>query len=135
MEPTVRSRGLGLRIREAREAKGWSLRNLAASSGLAHSFISNLESGRYRTASPDKLSALARALDIPADDLLVLSGYRVPETLPSFGPYLRSRYGEQLPESAISQLNDYFELLRDKYSDEPDADAGAAPSARSGGSR
>src|SRR5260370_9527736 len=115
MEHNSRSKALGVRGREAREAKGWSLRQLAATVGMAHSFIRGVERGRYRTAYTDKLTALARALDIPPEDLLTLSGYRVPESLPSFGPYLRSRYGEDLPEAEIAHLADYFELLRAKY--------------------
>lgn len=134
MEPNVRSKGLGLRIREARGAKGWSLRQLAATVGMAHSFIGNLEEGRFRTVSPDKLTALARALEIPPEDLLTLSGYRVPEALPTFGPYLRSRYGEDLPEAEIAHLTDYFELLRAKYSDEAPADD-QAPQTKTGGPR
>src|SRR5487761_1547175 len=125
MEPNVRSKALGLRIREAREAKSWSLRQLAATVGMAHSFISNLEDGRFRTVSPDNLTALARALDIPPEDLMTLSGYRVPEALPTFGPYLRSRYGEDLPEAEIAHLAEYFDLLRAKYSDRDEPNGAA----------
>ncbi len=120
MEPTRRSKQLGRTVTEAREAKELSLRGLAEKVGMTHSFMARLEAGRFQTVSPDNLRAIANALDVPVEDLFTLSGYKVPESLPTFEPYLRTRYGEELPDQAIEQLNEYFEMLRDKYTGDVD---------------
>ncbi len=133
METPTRGHRLGEAVHRARQARGLSIRKLAETAGVTHSFIARLEAGRFQTVSPDNLTALAHALDIAPEDLFVLSGYAVPERLPTFGPYLRARYGE-LPEQAIDQLNQYFELLRDKYGDRgaTDDDSDDAAAARGG---
>ncbi len=133
MKSPTRGQQLGDAIRRARQARGLSIRRLAEMAGVTHSFIAKLEAGRFQTVSPDNLTALAHALSVAPEDLFALSGYAVPERLPTFGPYLRARYGE-LPESAIDQLNQYFELLRDKYGEREttDDDSDDAASARGG---
>ena len=135
MEPQTRGQRLGEAVRHARQARGLSIRKLADRAGVTHSFIAKLEGGRFQTISPDNLTALARALEIAPEDLFSLSGYAVPERLPTFGPYLRARYGE-LPDQAIDQLNEYFELLRGKYTGVTPADDEAdEPAAGRGGQR
>lgn len=57
---------LGQAIREAREAKGISLRKLAAAVGLSAPFMSDLEHGRRST---NKLPQIAKALGLPVADL------------------------------------------------------------------
>lgn len=39
----------GREVRAARQAKGWSVRDLGAMVGLSRSAISNIEAGRYNT--------------------------------------------------------------------------------------
>ena len=60
---------IGLRIRERRDARGLTLRALAARSGVSPSTISDIERG---TKSPtiSTLALLADALDAPIADLL-----------------------------------------------------------------
>ena len=89
---------LGELIQKTREAAGLSARKLEELSGLDHSFISKLEKSTYQSVSPDTLTTLSASLGIPAADLFALAGFQVPGSLPSFfGPYLRARYGEELP--------------------------------------
>jgi transcriptional regulator with XRE-family HTH domain len=57
------------RIRELREARGWSQEQLAAKAGTTHSVISRLESGERRLNS-DNMQAIARALGVPWAELL-----------------------------------------------------------------
>jgi len=116
MEPKPAMFELGRVLRQAREAKRFSARRLAAVAGVTHSFISKLEAAQFQTVSADNLAALARALGLPAEDLFALAGYRVPEGLPTFGPYLRARYGKELPEHAMGALDELFGALREKYS-------------------
>lgn len=138
MKPHKDMQELGRVIREARERQGLSARKLEIRSGLNHSFISKLEAGRYDTVSADSLTALAGALAIPLEDLYSLAGFQFPAALPSFGPYLRTRYGEELPAGALAELSELFDSLRHRYpgSDQVDdegADTGVAR--QSGGSR
>lgn len=107
---------LGQRIRETREEAGLSARGLEEECGLDHSFISKLEKGKYQSVSIKSLTALAGALDLPIEDLYTLAGYQVPDSLPSFGPYLRARYGEELPDGARAALNELFDTLSRNYS-------------------
>jgi transcriptional regulator with XRE-family HTH domain len=92
--------------------RGLSLRSLADIAGLHHSFLSKLELGAYDSVSAESLMALAEALDLPPADLFSLAGYRLPESLPSFGPYLRTRYGEELSDDDLSALTHMFEAMR-----------------------
>jgi transcriptional regulator with XRE-family HTH domain len=107
---------LGQRIREAREEAGLSARRLEEACGLDHSFISKLEKGKYQSVSTKSLTALANALDLPIEDLYAMAGYQVPDSLPSFGPYLRARYGAELPDGARAALNELFDTLSRNYS-------------------
>jgi len=110
---TPKSRQLGQLIRRYREAKGWSQRTAADKMGYHHSYLARIESGAYASPAPKQLKAMARTLGAPIEDLYALAGYQVPERLPALAPYLRAKY--DLPEQAVDQLEEYFELLNDKY--------------------
>lgn len=59
--------GLGQadRLRFTREKLGWSLRDLAAASGVSTRTIRDIESGTKKGTSADLLAALADALHVP----------------------------------------------------------------------
>ncbi|MDE2823499.1 MAG: helix-turn-helix transcriptional regulator [Chloroflexota bacterium] len=59
---------IGERIRELREDRDLSLRELATTVGVSAAFMSDVELGR-RQPSDKHMAALARALDTPLDDL------------------------------------------------------------------
>lgn len=61
---------VGIRLRAARTARGWTLDRLARASGVSASTISRLESGK-RQAGLELLLPLTRELGITVDDLLV----------------------------------------------------------------
>lgn len=65
IEETVRRR-----LRSLREARGWSLDELANRAHIGPSTISRIETGQRRLAL-DHLTSLARALDVSVDELLV----------------------------------------------------------------
>jgi len=111
MKPQKDMRKLGELIQSSREQAGLSARKLEQISGLDHSYISKLERGAYQSVLPDNLNKLAEALDISAADLFTLAGYPAVDELPSFGPYLRTRYGEELPADARAALTEMFEVL------------------------
>lgn len=61
---------VGLRLRAARTAKGWTLQRLADAANISASTLSRLESGK-RQASLELLLPLTRKLGVSIDDLLV----------------------------------------------------------------
>ena len=105
--------GLGDELRRRRAAAGLTVRGLAERSGLTPATVSRLETGQIDTPKPDHLQRLARALDADIEDLYALAGYAMPEGLPEFAPYLRTKYG--LPDQAVAQLDEYFQALRDRW--------------------
>lgn len=60
---------VGPRLRAARQARGWTLGDLASRAGMSVSTLSRLESGK-RQASLELLLPLVRQLGIRIDDLL-----------------------------------------------------------------
>lgn len=63
-------------IRDRRLAKGLSKRQLAEKAGISHSEVHRIENGERQNPSVPMLIALADALGIPQDDILVLAGYK-----------------------------------------------------------
>jgi transcriptional regulator with XRE-family HTH domain len=120
-------------IHDRREELGLSKRKLGEIAGLHHSYIAKLELGTYESVSAETLMTLAEALEVQPADLFSLAGYRLPESLPSFGPYLRTRYGEELSKEDRSALTHLFEALTSSH-DDPDHRTDD-DSASTGGSR
>jgi transcriptional regulator with XRE-family HTH domain len=58
-----------MRIRSLRKARGWSLDNLAERAFISPSQLSRIETG-HRRISLDQLTAIARALGTPLDQLV-----------------------------------------------------------------
>lgn len=115
---------LGGRIRKVREAKGWSIRRLAAEVGMDHPYISRLEAGIFKQPSPEKLHRLAETLDLNYDDLFVVAGYR-PDDLPSLRPYLRTKY--RMSDHDAQRICDYFTVLKQKHGIVENSTADANP--------
>jgi len=57
--------GQSERLREMRRRKGWSLRDLAAASGVSVRSIRTIEAGGKGAVRSDILAALADAFDVP----------------------------------------------------------------------
>lgn len=108
---------LGDELRRLRAAARLTVRQLAERSGLTPATVSRLEMGHIDTPRPDHLQRLARALDADIEDLYALAGYFMPEGLPEFEPYLRTKYG--LPDQAVAALDEYFQALRDRWTTSP----------------
>lgn len=64
-------------LRNLREKKGYSIRQLALYSGISNSYLSQVEQGKRGIPKPEYLQKLAKALEIEYDDLLAAAGYRV----------------------------------------------------------
>ncbi len=65
------SRPLRLRIRELREAKGWSQDELAQRAHVRQATISNFERGKTRSVDLDVLDRIATALRVDPAFLIV----------------------------------------------------------------
>ena len=63
-----------IRLRELREARGWTQIELADRSAIPQPTISNIEAGKTSAISFDILEKLAKALECPASYLIVESG-------------------------------------------------------------
>jgi transcriptional regulator with XRE-family HTH domain len=113
MPPSKRAKQLGRLIKKYRQAKGLSQRTAAERMGYHHSYLARLETGDYESPKPQQLKTIARALDIPTEDLYALAGYQVEDRLPDFAPYLRAKF--DLPDEAVDRLEEYFQMIRDRY--------------------
>jgi transcriptional regulator with XRE-family HTH domain len=63
-------------IKERRLARDWSKRTLAEKAGISHSEVHRIENGERLNPSVPVLYALADALGIPRDDILLQAGYK-----------------------------------------------------------
>lgn len=117
MEPK-QAKELGKRLRARREELGLSLRQLAERAETTDTTIIRIEQGAYAAPAPDKLSRIAAALDLSLADVFALAEYAVPDDLPSFQPYLRSKYRD-MPREAVDDLNKAFHRIVRKHGYDP----------------
>src|ERR1700736_3687705 len=82
---------LGELVREAREAKGWSLRTPEAETGVARTWLVYLEAGRSLEPSPDRLARVAEALELDPARIDRVSGSYLARSLPTVRTYFRSK--------------------------------------------
>lgn len=116
---------LGKEIRAARLEAGLSMQQVADQARISKTMVAYLEHGTIEVPGASTLAAVARALSIDPGRLLDLGGYDLTPTLPTFTPYLRSKY-QHLPDAAQAELNSAFERISKKYGYDPD---GPAPGA------
>lgn len=86
---------------------------------MSDATITRIELGAFMAPRPDKLSRIAEALDLSLADVFALADYVVPTDLPSFQPYLRSRY-RGMPDEAIDDLDKAFARIVKKHGYQPD---------------
>lgn len=113
MEPEQAKR-LGTYLREARQAKGLSARQLGDLTDINDATIVRFENGSFTAPAPDKLARIAGALDLSIADVFALAEYASPSELPSFTPYLRTKYRD-LPDDAVEQIEKYVARLAKKH--------------------
>jgi transcriptional regulator with XRE-family HTH domain len=105
---------LGKLIARERARQGLSLETLGNAAGATRSAIMRLERGEFNRPDPEKLQRIARALDLDAADLFALAGYRPSDDLPSFGPYLEAKFGDELSARDRRELERDLERRRGK---------------------
>lgn len=99
-------------IKTKRIELGMSVRGLGKITGIDNSTLIRLEQGKH-FPKPENLVKLSAALKLPLADLYHLSGYEIPNELPSMIVYLRSK-GE-LPVEAQDELVTYYRQLKKKH--------------------
>src|SRR5581483_1137064 len=104
------ARELGQRLRERREQLGLSTRELADRADTTHTTVVRLEQGAYDAPAPDKLSRIAEALGLSLADVFSLADYSVPTDLPSFRPYLRTKYRDR-PAPRVEELEGSYACI------------------------
>ena len=114
---------IGAFLRQHREAKGLSLRQLEAASGVGNSVIARFETGAFNRLDPDKLAKLSRALGVSLNEVLDAGDVTSGVDLPTMPIYLRSRY-EGLPEETVQQMSRYIDRLARQHGIDP---SGPAP--------
>lgn len=65
----------GEKLRKLRKEKGLTIRKLGELSGVAHSYLSQVETGKRGIPKVETLEKIAAGLNIPSIDLLVQAGY------------------------------------------------------------
>lgn len=110
---------LGERLRTRREELGLSLRDLERETGVDNGTIARIEQGAFGAPRPDKLSRIADSLGLSLADVFALAEYVVPDDLPTFTPYLRSKYRD-LPAPAVEELERSFKRLAKRHGFDPD---------------
>jgi len=104
---------LGQFLRYERQRLGLSLRQLSSQVGVHASYLGRIETGDYKQPTAEVLQKIAAVLGVSYADLFAVTGYRIPEELPSFVPYLRSRYN--VSEEDARRLARYFRRLRNSH--------------------
>lgn len=113
---------LGHRLRRRREKIGLSMRELAERAGTTHPTIIRLEEGSIERPAADKLSRIADVLGLNLADVYAFVDYDSPAQLPSFRPYLRTKYRD-LPRTAVEELERSFKRVAKRHGIDPDGPA------------
>jgi transcriptional regulator with XRE-family HTH domain len=108
------SKALGRLIARERAKAKLTQRSLAEEAGVTHPTILRLERAEFGRPDPKKLQRIAQALDLGVADFFALAGYVPPESLPSFGPYLRIRWSKELSAEDREALERDFERRRSR---------------------
>jgi transcriptional regulator with XRE-family HTH domain len=87
---------------------------LAREVGVDMAQIVRLEKGDVATPKVETLARIAKTLGLPLADVYGLAGYETTAELPSFTPYLRTKYRE-LPDEAVAEMEAFLDRLRAKH--------------------
>lgn len=106
---------LGLELTRLRKASGLTLRRVEAAIGVSNAYLSQLETGKIKTPSPNTLFKLSQLLGGSYEDLMEKAGYPVPQSqsrqVPETVSRLAARVGE-VSSSEADALADYLKFLR-----------------------
>src|SRR6476620_2094551 len=112
---------LGQRLKEVRELRGHSLRELADKAGISASYLQKLERDQVQSPSPNVLYALSKELKVPYSQLMKRAGYVVPRGTRERTPVSSSVMAyalssEELTEEEAAELAKYLAWYRQSRS-------------------
>jgi transcriptional regulator with XRE-family HTH domain len=108
------AKALGALLRQKREELGLNSRQLGEIAGLDGTTVLRFEEGAFAAPRPDKLARVAEALGLSLADVYAMADYAVPNDLPSFRPYLRTKY-RGMPAEDLEKIEAYAERLARKH--------------------
>lgn len=97
-----------------RQSAEMSASELARRAGVTASTITRLEAAQIVQPGADTLLAIARVLGISVSDLFISADWLPRGDLPTFTPYLRSKYRD-LPAAAQREIEASFAEIAQKY--------------------
>ena len=107
-------------LREARIAKGYSLRKFAEKVGISPTYLSLVEQGKVESPpTADRVKKMAELLDENSDEWIALAG-RVPDDLPEIIQQQPTEMPELLREASgltaeqLRKVTDQIRKLKDK---------------------
>lgn len=105
---------LGKLIRQKRLAAQMTAPELAQSAGVTTSTITRIERAEIARPGADTLRAIGNVLGLPASDLFVTAEWLPREELPTFTPYLRSKYRD-MPAQARREIEASVQAIAQSY--------------------
>ena len=99
-------------IRSKREAKNWSMRELAEKAGVSHSEIARIEKGERTNPSAQMLRAIATALHVPITELLEAVGLVDKTPKPIIAAHIKG--SDDLTAEELSEVENYISFLKSK---------------------
>jgi transcriptional regulator with XRE-family HTH domain len=106
------AKDLGRRLSARREELGLTVRDVERLAGVDDSTVVRLENGVIADPRPATVRAICEALDLVVADVYPIADY--PGSLPTFRPYLRTKY-RGLPAEAVEQLDRIFRRLAERH--------------------
>ena len=101
-------------LKQRRLALGLSASEVARRAGIdKHTYI-NLENAERGRPAMESVQVIADALAIPIADVFAITGWLPRTELPSFRPYLRTKYNH-MPEAALKDMEAYFDDIASRY--------------------
>lgn len=98
---------LGQRLRDARKAKGWTIKELSEILGISTTHLTRLELGQRRVDSMALLMTFAENLDLPLEELIALQGQDFHEN-PS---YVKLAFPGVTTENQIHAISKFASLI------------------------
>lgn len=62
-------------LMKLRQSKKMSIRKLAMKSGVSAGYISNIETGKRNTPTPDSIKKLSQSLNVTYEEMMIQAGY------------------------------------------------------------
>lgn len=111
---------LGQELTRLRKASGLTLRRVEAATGVSNAYLSQLETGKIKTPSPNTLYKLSQLFGGSYEYLMEKAGYPVPQAQNRPVPETISRLAARVGDVSTSEaeaLADYLKFIRQRSAD------------------